>query len=130
MTEPSLFKHGLGYGLVGFLQLLVDWLCFICMTSIGVATVPANLAARVLGALLGFWLNGVITFRDSRGSRLGWCRLRKFLVSWSVMSALSTLAVYAVDDMSGLKWAWAVKPVVDGGLAAIGFLASRYWIYK
>ena len=130
MTESGLLKQGLGYGLVGFLQLIVDWLFFMGATAIGVATIPANLAARVLGAVLGFWLNRVITFRYNSGSRLGWRRFFRFLASWTAMSILSTLAVYLVDSTAGLKWAWAAKPLIDASLAALGFLASRYWIFK
>ena len=31
--------------------------------NLSVAVVPANLAGRVAGACLGFWLNGQVTFR-------------------------------------------------------------------
>lgn len=130
MTKSGLLRQGLGYGAVGLLQLLVDWLCFVGLTALGLAVVPANLAGRIVGALLGFWLNGVVTFRDSAGSRLGWHRLRRFALSWAVMSLLSTAGVYLVDDIVGLRWAWLAKPVLDAGLAGLGFLASRYWIYR
>lgn len=130
MNESSLLKQGLGYGAVGLLQLLLDWLCFVGLSALGLATIPANLTGRVAGAVLGFWLNGVFTFRDGGVSRLGWRRLGRFLVSWGSMSMLSTLGVYLVDHGAGLHWAWLIKPVIDAGLAGLGFIASRYWIYK
>lgn len=126
----SLLRQGTGYGLVGGLQLLVDWAAFVALTAAGLATVPANLTGRVAGAVLGFWLNGMVTFRAAEGGRLGWARFGRFLVSWGVMSVFSTLAVQAIDSRAGLQWAWMLKPGVDIVLAALGFFASRYWIYR
>lgn len=130
MADRRLLRQGLGYGLVGGLQLLIDWLCFVGLTSVGIMTAPANIVGRVLGALVGFWLNGRVTFRDEAGGKLGWRRLGRFGMSWAVMSIFSTLAVTLVDHGAGLGWAWLFKPLVDGGLAVLGFLVSRYWIYK
>jgi putative flippase GtrA len=130
MVQSNLLRQGLGYGAVGLLQLLVDWLCFVGLTMLGLDVVPANLAGRVVGAVLGFWLNGVLTFRDDAGGRLGWRRLRRFAISWAVMSLLSTAGVYFVDHVVGLRWAWLAKPVLDASLAGLGFVVSRYWIYR
>ncbi|GAB6195007.1 GtrA family protein [Lysobacter xanthus] len=128
--RPSLLRQGASYGLVGALQLLLDWLGFVALTSLGVATVPSNIAGRILGAALGFWLNGVLTFRQAGEGRLGWRRFLRFLASWSTMTLLSTLAVHAIDAGAGLQWAWMLKPAVDAALAALGFIVSRYWIYR
>lgn len=128
--RTGLVRQGLSYGLVGGLQLLLDWLGFVALTLAGVATVPANVAGRVLGAMLGFWLNGVLTFRVAGQGRLGWRRFLRFAASWSVMTLLSTLAVRAIDNGAGLQWAWLLKPAVDAVLAGLGFIVSRYWIYR
>lgn len=125
-----MIRQAASYGVVGALQLLLDWFSFVALSSIGMFTVPANLVGRVSGAVLGFWLNGLLTFRDQSGSRLGWLRLRRFMISWGVMTALSTAGVYWIDHLAGLQWAWVAKPVLDSALAALGFLVSRFWIYK
>lgn len=130
MTAGSIWKQGAGYGLVGLLQMLVDWACFVALTSVGAAVVPANIGGRIVGALLGFALNGMFTFRGQAGGRLGWRRFARFLGSWLLMSVLSTLGVHAVDAHAGLQWAWALKPAIDVVLAAAGFVVSRYWIYR
>lgn len=127
---PALLRQGAAYGAVGAVQLLLDSAMFVGLTALGLQTVPANLAGRVAGALLGFWLNGVLTFRDAAGSRLGWRRLHRFLASWGVMSVLSTIAVAWIDRGAGLHWAWLAKPAVDAVLALLGFLVSRHWIYR
>lgn len=123
-------RQGIAYGAVGGLQLLLDWGCFVALTALGLSTIGANMAGRVLGALLGFWLNGVVTFRGAGGGRLGWARFGRFMLSWTLMSVLSTLAVHGIDQGIGLHWAWLLKPAVDVALAGLGFLASRYWIYR
>lgn len=130
MATRALLRQGAGYGVVGAVQLLLDWALFVMLSALGANTAVANLAGRIGGALLGFWLNGVFTFRDAEGSRLGWARLRRFLVSWAAMTVLSTLAVAAIDRHLGLHWAWLAKPAVDALLALGGFLVSRHWIYR
>lgn len=130
MTLRGLLGQGLGYGLVGVLALLLDWSCFVALTWCGIATVPANLIARVSGAGIAYLLNGMFTFRDGEGSRLGWRRFARFAVAWTLLTAASTLAMQAIQAQAGLQWAWLGKPVVEVALAGISFLAYRHWIYK
>jgi putative flippase GtrA len=129
-TPRPLWQQGLGYGLVGGAQLALDWLVFFLLTSVGLAVVPANVAGRIAGAATGFWLNGTLTFRHGGRARLGWKRLGRFVVAWSVFTVLGTLAVALVDREAGLHVAWIAKPAIDVVLAGLGFLASRYWIYR
>lgn len=128
--RPALWRQGASYGLIGALQLLLDWGCFVGLSAIGLGTVPSNILGRIGGAILGFWLNGAVTFRTHAGGQLGWSRFRKFLVSWTLMSVFSTIAVRHIDLRAGLDWAWILKPVIDIMLAAAGFVVSRYWIYR
>jgi putative flippase GtrA len=116
---------------VGGAQLLLDWLCFVGLTWLGIGVAPANLAARVLGALLGFGLNSRYTFGrpPDRASAVPG-RLLRFLVFWLLATLASTWAVSALDDMQGLQAAWLGKPLVDGGLAVLGFVVSKHWIYR
>jgi putative flippase GtrA len=119
-----------GYGLVGGVQLLADWLLFVVLTGLGLGVVPGNLLARVAGASLGFWLNGRYTFASRGQSRLGRRNMVRFVLFWLAVTAASTWAVQALELQQGLHAAWLGKPVVDGVLAGLGFLASRYWIYR
>lgn len=130
LLGSKLVRQGGAYGLVGLVQIGVDWLAYVLLTSLGLAVVPANLAGRVCGAMLGFTLNGLFTFRGSEGARLGWRRLLKFLLSWGVMTAASTVAMAWIDAHHGLGASWVAKPFVDLALAALGFLVSRHWIYR
>ena len=126
----SLVRQGLSYGVIGLGALLVDWVSFVALSMAGVATVPANLAGRVCGALLSFWANGSLTFSDDAGARLGRHRFLRFAATWVATSLLSTGAMLAIDRGASLQWAWIAKPVVDALLAGLAFLASRYWIYR
>ncbi|MGQ0800638.1 MAG: GtrA family protein [Pseudomarimonas sp.] len=124
-------REAVAYAVVGGVQLLVDWLCFVCLTWAGIAVAPANLAARVLGALLGFALNARYTFAGPQANarRLP-RRLLRFLMFWLLATAISTWAVNALSEQQGLWAAWLGKPMVDAGLALLGFVVSKYWIYR
>ena len=126
-----MIRQVVGFGLVGGLQVLLDWACFVALTALSVAVPPANLAGRIAGACLGFWANGRFTFaRPGDAPRLGRRRFLRYAVFWLAMTLLSTWAVMALDQWQGLHAAWLGKPLVDAALAALGFVASKYWIYR
>lgn len=126
-----MIRQVVAFGLVGAAQVGLDWACFVALTALGVAVPPANLAARVAGACLGFWANGRFTFAaPGERARLGRHRFLRFAVFWLAMTALSTWAVTALDQWQGLHAAWLGKPLVDAVLAAMGFVAAKYWIYR
>lgn len=118
------------YAVIGGIQLCADWCCFVVLTYAGLGVVPANLCARVLGATLGFWLNGRFTFAGDGNHRLGATRAWKFAASWCLMSVLSTAGVWFVERGVSLAAARLAKPVIDAFLAGLGFLASKLWIYR
>nr|MBP6627127.1 GtrA family protein [Arenimonas sp.] len=120
----------MGYALVGGAQLLADWLLFVLLTGLGLGVVPGNLLARMAGASLGYWLNGRYTFARDGQPRLGAGPLGRFVVLWLLTTSASTLAMHALDQSQGLHAAWLGKPLVDAALAAAGFLASKYWVYR
>ena len=126
----SIVKQGISYGFIGILQIIVDWLTFMGLTQLGIMTGPANVTGRVVGASLGFWLNGRFTFAGDENRPLRTKHAMKYVVTWTLTTLLSTGAVMLAARLHGLHLAWVVKPVADVGLAGIGFIASKYWIYK
>lgn len=125
----SLLRQGRWFATVGGVQWLVDWCVMFVLSHSGVPVAYANIAGRICGALLGFWLNGRITFaRDDRDPR--WRQLVRYVVLWCVTTTLSTLGVSALNAAFGLRGAWIGKPIVDGVLAIGSFLASRHWVYR
>ncbi len=128
---PQLFKQGSIFIVVGGVQLLLDWSVFVALSALGLDAVPANLAGRVAGAILGFWLNGRYTFASREdGARLGWSRFARFLAVWIPATVLSTWMILLVEQRLGLQLAWLAKPLVEGVLAVLTFAASRYVIYR
>ena len=125
----SLLRQGRHYLAIGLLQYVVDWGVMVTLSHIGLAVEIANVAGRVSGAVLGFWLNGRITFAGDE-TTLGRTQLQRFVLLWLCTTALSTWAVGAVENAAGLRWAWLAKPAVEMLLAGMSFLASRHWVYR
>ena len=126
----SLFRQGSQYIAIGLLQLLLDWLVFVAATAVGLPAAPGNLLGRVIGALLGFWLNGRYPFaRDGEQRHDRW-RFARFFALWLLMTALSTWLVASVAQQLGLQLAWLAKPVVEGVLATLNFFLLRHVVYR
>ena len=125
----SLTRQGGHYLLFGCLQWLLDWGVTVLASHLGLPIEPANVCGRISGAMLGFWLNGKITFAGE-DTRVGGAQLRRFMLMWLTSTALSTLAMGWVDEVFGLRGAWLAKPAIELTLGLAGFLVSRHWVYK
>lgn len=124
----TLTRQGVLFLLMGFLQWVLDWAITVALSHVGVPLEVANVCGRISGALLGFWLNGTITF--STGTPLGRRQLLRFVIAWLVMTVISTIAIGFVGHSAGLQHAWLAKPFVEAALAVGSFFISRYWIYR
>ena len=125
----TLTRHARHYTLIGGVQWLVDWGVLVGFTHLGMAVVPANIAGRVAGALLGYWLNGKVTFAGDEHA-IGPNQLRRYLMMWMATTAVSTWSLGAIDHWAGLQWAWLAKPAVEAILGVVGFVLSRHWVYR
>lgn len=125
----SLSRQGRHYLLFGAIQWLLDWGVMVGLSHLGLPVRQANVVGRICGAVLGFWLNGRITFAGNE-TAVGRVQFMRFLVLWLTTTLLSTVLVGGIDDYLGLKWAWLAKPLVEVGLGLLGFLVSRHWIYR
>jgi putative flippase GtrA len=125
----SLTRQGRDYLAIGLLQWLVDWGVVVGLTHFGLPVAPANVIGRITGALIGFWLNGKLTFADDRNT-VGATQFQRFMIMWVSTTLFSTWALTQIDDVLGLRWVWVAKPAIELALGAVGFVLSRYWIYK
>jgi putative flippase GtrA len=127
----ELFRQLFLYGVVGGAQLLVDYLTFVMLTSLGITIVLANLAGRIVGATLGYFLNRRLTFARLvvEGQRESTMMIR-FAAVWIGLTILGTVIVGSLGQMLTLQAIWIAKPLVDAALAVVGFLLSRLWIYR
>lgn len=126
----SIARQGVSFVLVGCCLVAVDWAVFVLLTALGMATSPANVLGRVVGALLGFWLNGWITFGKQGSPKLGRARFVRFGMLWVVLTLLSTILVTVLAARLSLHVAWLAKPIVEAGMATLSFFASRHWVYR
>jgi putative flippase GtrA len=125
----SLTRHARHYTLIGGVQWLVDWGVMVALTHLGMRVWPANTLGRVAGALLGYWLNGKLTFAGDEHA-IGRTQLQRFVLMWLGTTLASNFALGTVNGSLGLKWAWLAKPAVEFTLGVIGFLLSRHWVYR
>ena len=125
----SLTRQSRHYLMIGGVQWLVDWGVMVGLSHLGMLVEPANIAGRISGALLGYWLNGRITFSTDE-HQLSNRALQRFILTWLCTTAVSTWAMGSIDDWFGLKWAWLAKPGVELVLGVVGFVLSRHWVYR
>ncbi|MCD9006783.1 GtrA family protein [Luteimonas sp. XNQY3] len=125
----SLTRQSRHYLAIGLLQWLVDWGVVVGLTHVGLPVASANVAGRISGALLGYWLNGKLTFAGD-DTTIGVTQFQRFMLMWITTTLISTWAMTQIDDVFGLRWVWLAKPAIELALGAVGFVLSRYWIYK
>lgn len=118
------------FAIIGGLQLVLDSLLFLGLTAIGQSIPVANVVGRVAGAVLGFVLNGSITFARN-GSRTGIkSQGLRFIIFWCIATTASTFALAMLDRATSLHLVWLAKPLIEAALACISFLVSKHWIYR
>lgn len=126
----NIIRQGVSYLLVGLFLVAVDWLTFVLLTWAGVSIPVSNIIGRIVGALLGFVLNGHVTFRNKQTSSTSKFRsFVRFMTIWLLLTSVSTYLMNVVSLKLGVQLAWLAKPVVEGLLAIVGFMISRQWIY-
>jgi len=118
------------YLIIGGTQFLLDWALFSLMFWWGLPAMPANLLARASAAIVGFVLNGRITFADGDGARLGGRRFVRFVIAWVVMTLISTLLVFAVTVMWPGPLVYLGKPAIEVALAFANFFVLKWFVYR
>lgn len=112
---------------VGGLQFAFDAGLFILLTYWGMPAFWTNLFTRFTAAMLGFLLNGKLTFRQSRLTRQ---QLLRYVLVWVSLTLLSTGAVVAIGQVAGLRAAWGMKVFVEILLAMLSFVLMRRWVFR
>ena len=126
----GLSRQALLFLAIGLAQLALDTALYVGLTAAGATVVIGNVAGRVAGACLGFWLNGRYTFAEGGQARLQRRHLLRFIVAWGALTMMSTWLLAAVAGGAGLQGSWLAKPVVEAAMAAIGFVVWRQWVYR
>lgn len=129
-TASTLSRQGLLFLLVGLAQLALDTALYVGLTAAGFPVATSNIAGRVAGACLGFWLNGRYTFAEGGRSRLQRRHLLRFVLAWCALTAISTYLMATIVGGLGLEASWFAKPAVEAAMAVIGFVVWRQWVYR
>ncbi|MDO4710230.1 MAG: GtrA family protein [Pseudomonadota bacterium] len=124
----NLSRQLVTYIVVGALQWLLDCSLMMALSHSLLPVVQANIAGRVAGAALGFWLNGRYTFASA--TPLTGRPLIRFLTMWLALTVLGSLLLGWTRESHSLQAAWLLKPLLEAGFAVIGFVLSRYWVYR
>ncbi|PJK15094.1 hypothetical protein CO613_02525 [Lysobacteraceae bacterium NML07-0707] len=125
----NLSRQLVAYAVIGGLQWLLDCSLTMALSHSLLPVAQANIAGRLAGAALGFWLNGRYTF-GSAGNTLGGRPLARFALMWLTLTLIGSLLLDALEQHYSLTTAWLAKPLLEAGFATIGFVLSRYWIYR
>lgn len=125
----NLSRQLVAYAVIGGLQWLLDCSLMMALSHSLLPVAQANIAGRLAGAALGFWLNGRYTF-GSVGNTLGGRQLARFALLWLTLTLIGSLLLDALEQHYSLTTAWLAKPLLEAGFATIGFVLSRYWIYR
>lgn len=114
---------------VGIAQVALDTTVFVVSTALGAPVAPAKVISRACGACLGFMLNGRYTFSEGGPARNTPHHLGRFVLAWSTLTAISTFIVHSIAQAKSLQGAWIANPLVEGGMAFIGFFVWRHWVF-
>lgn len=126
----TLVRQGFSFVVIGGCLIAVDWLVFVVLTALGVGPIVANIAGRMVGAILGFLANGWITFGEAGAPRIGHRRFARYVVLWLFLTFISTSLIALCAEHFGLQLVWLAKPVVEVAMALISFSVSRHWVYR
>ena len=125
----SLAQQGRHFVLVGAIQWALDCGVMVLLSHLGMSVEGSNVCGRCSGAILGFWLNGRITF-PRQGTTMGRRQLPRFVPMWVCNTMVSTWMLDRVDALFGLHWAWLAKLGIELCLGLLTFTLSRHWIYR
>ncbi len=104
----TLSRHARHYTLIAACNGWSTGGVLVAFTHLGMAVVPANIAGRVAGALLGYWLNGKVPFAGD-DHEIGPSQLRRYVTMWLATTAISTWALGVDRPLGRLQWAWLAK---------------------
>jgi putative flippase GtrA len=114
----------------GLLQLLVDWMLFLLLNHLGVRVAVANLLSRSSAAIVGYTVNGTLTFGNLNDPKLSRMRFIRYASLWIVTTCLSTLIVVLGKIFFGPSNIWIVKLAGEGLLVGLSFIFQKFWVYR
>jgi putative flippase GtrA len=115
------------YVIVAALSAASDWLVFILIMAIIGRPLPAYGSARIVGAIVSFFVNKHWSFQSPDHRRTA-IEGGRFLVLFAASYSLA-LALFSALTMGGLNPYWS-KLVADTTCFFVNFVIMRYWVYR
>jgi len=118
---------------VGGVQYALDASSFALLIVFVTAEI-SNVIARFIGAMSGYFLNGIFTFKklDSR-QKVAPRILLKFVLLWCLMTLLSTFMIqFSIGLFEIESWhlVVGVKLLVEALLVILSFSLQKYVVYR
>jgi len=117
---------------VGGIQYLLDAAAF-SLFILFFTTEASNILSRMIGALAGYGLNGIFTFKHASKSQIHLNSLIRFILIWCLMTFTSTLAIREfIAAFGNDSWTYAVviKLLVEMVLVILSFTLQKFFVYK
>lgn len=126
--KPSLIKQLVQYGTVGVFALGVDVGTFLVLRAMDIDLVPANVLARLAGAVAAYSGNYLWTF--ARPPKLSdWLRSSwRYALLWIGATLLSTFLLTALTKMGAHET--ASKLGVEMLMPVLNFFVARRWVFR
>lgn len=126
--KPSLIKQLFQYGVVGVFALGVDVGTFLVLRAMDVDLVPANVTARLAGAIAAYSGNHLWTF--SRPPKLAdWLSSSwRYAILWIGATMLSTFLLTALTKMGANET--TSKIGVEMLMPVLNFFVARRWVFR
>lgn len=128
ILSRSLIRQLLQYGVVGLSALGVDVSTFILLRALGLDLAPANVAARLAGAVTAYTGNHLWTFSQPSKWSDWWRSSWRYALVWAGMTALSTLLLATLTH-----WGLPERPSklgIEMLMPVLNFLIVRRWVFR
>lgn len=126
--KPTLIKQLFQYGVVGVLALGVDVATFLVLRAMGVDLVPANVLARLAGAIAAYSGNHLWTFAQPP-KLSGWLSSSwRYALLWIGATLLSTFLLTVLTKMGANET--ASKIGVEMLMPVLNFFVARHWVFR
>lgn len=117
------------YLTVGLFQFILDLGLFLLLQKIGLPLFVANVISRLTAATTGYYLNRQFTF--SITPTTDYSMAIRYWSFWIFMTMLSTGLIMILQNLFPANSSLGIgKFIVESFLCVVGFLISKFFVYK
>ena len=130
MPERGGVGRFLTYAAVGLAGMSGHYAFLFTAVSLGVlAPVPASIVGALIGAVIIFVMNAVVTFRRQAHSHLAWRTAARFFATAGMAAALNGAAMAVLVNGVRLDYRLA-QVLVTGILVCVTYVVNSLWTFQ